>query len=146
MLWILFPCHPNPSAWLPKCSTICQKNLVIKFPVFHRIILGFMCQGGDFTYHSGTGSKSTSEEKLDESFILSHISPGILSMQMLDPTPMVARFSSALPGLSSWMASMPSLARWARTWILWRPWGAGRGSPAIKLPLLTVDKSKAFDL
>ncbi|XP_036915600.1 peptidyl-prolyl cis-trans isomerase A-like, partial [Sturnira hondurensis] len=46
-----------------------------------RIILGVMCQGGDFTYHSGTSGKSICEEKFDdEIFILRHTGPGILSL------------------------------------------------------------------
>ncbi|XP_035887558.1 peptidyl-prolyl cis-trans isomerase A-like [Phyllostomus discolor] len=45
---------------------------------FHRIILGFMCQGCDFTHHNGTGSKSIYREKFDdENFILKYTGPGI---------------------------------------------------------------------
>jgi peptidyl-prolyl isomerase G (cyclophilin G) len=58
-----------------------NKALHFKNTIFHRVIKGFMMQGGDFQHMNGTGGESIYGGKFeDENFTMMHNGAGVLSM------------------------------------------------------------------
>mmetsp|Transcript_31651 Transcript_31651/g.42877 ORF Transcript_31651/g.42877 Transcript_31651/m.42877 type:complete len:166 (-) Transcript_31651:60-557(-) len=68
------------------CAGDNSMKYTYKGSVFHRLINGFMAQGGDFTRGNGTGGISIYGDKFpDENMTLRHTKRGMLSMANAGP-------------------------------------------------------------
>lgn len=79
-------CPKTAANFKALCTGENPKKLTYKNNVFHRIINGFMAQGGDITHGNGMGGESIYGRTFrDENLKLQHFKKGILSMANSGP-------------------------------------------------------------
>lgn len=110
---------------------------------FHRITLGFVCQGGDFSRGNGTSGKCMQGEKSDDAnFFLKH-SLASCPWQILGQYKKF-HVSLVLSRQSGWIAHV-SKAKEGIQQKSWSTYGKGMAGPARSSLMSTVSDSNQFD-
>ena len=126
-----------------------QSNIPLHFKgsTFHRVIPGFMAQGGDFTHHSGIGGESIYGHKFeDENFLLKHTGRGVLSMANAGKNTNGSQFFicfTDLPHLNGGHVVFGRMIDGEETLSLIESNGSGQGR--TKQPIRVIDSGELFD-
>jgi cyclophilin family peptidyl-prolyl cis-trans isomerase len=115
------------------------KALGYKGSGFHRIIPGFMCQGGDFTKHNGTGGVSIYGKRFeDENFTVKHERSGLLSMANAGPNTNGSQFfitTAKTPHLNGKHCVFGAVVAGMEVVRKMERFGSTKGTPARKMSI-----------
>ena len=131
------------------CAGDNKEGYTYKASHFHRIITGFMAQGGDFTNHNGTGGKSIYGNKFpDEAsgMALQHTKRGQLSMANAGPNTNGSQFFicfTATPWLNGKHAVFGHMTDGAEVLDALEAAGSNSGKPAGNFVIADCGEIKA---
>lgn len=115
------------------------KTMTFEGSSFHRIIPGFMCQGGDYTLGNGTGGESIYGGKFaDENFRLRHTGMGCLSMANAGPNTNGSQFfvcTGDTPHLNGKHVVFGKVVSGMQVVVAMDSCGTGNGKPSRKVTI-----------
>ncbi|GAA5796887.1 peptidyl-prolyl cis-trans isomerase cyp5 [Helicostylum pulchrum] len=122
------------------------KALTFKNSAFHRIIPGFMAQGGDFTSGDGRGGESIYGHKFnDENFTLKHQGKGTLSMANAGPNTNGSQFFITFdetPWLDGAHTVFGKISEGTEVLDLLEQYGTQSGRPTAKVEIIDSGEIK----
>ncbi|KAI7883419.1 peptidyl-prolyl cis-trans isomerase cyp5 [Lichtheimia hyalospora FSU 10163] len=122
------------------------KPLHFKNSYFHRIIPGFMAQGGDFTLGDGRGGESIYGRTFnDENFTLKHTGKGVLSMANAGPNTNGSQFFITFdktPWLDGNHTVFGQISEGNEVLDILEQYGSPTGRPAAKIEIVDCGEIK----